>query len=133
MLKDSTLTLAEQSALDYEGKIAYTDAYDGFGPSDITHGELMAKALGDKQILFLKNHGVVVTGPTIGQAYTDLYLIERASRALVLALSTGRELQTVPAEVARRYADENDEMSFKDAHFEEMKRLLDSEEPDYAS
>ena len=131
MLEDPGLPLAEQNALGLHGKIAYTETYDGTVPQDIRHGEFLADALGDKAILLMRNHGAVVTGPTIGQAYTDLYLFDRAARAVVLALSTGRQLRELPQEMAVRFAEDEGTLAYKDDHFEAMKRVLDEREPDY--
>ena len=36
----------------------------------------MANALGDKRILFLANHGVIIAGPTVAHAFNDLYYLE---------------------------------------------------------
>ena len=36
--------------------------------------------------LFLRNHGVIVSGPTVAQAYDDLYYLERAAMVQVLAM-----------------------------------------------
>jgi ribulose-5-phosphate 4-epimerase/fuculose-1-phosphate aldolase len=131
MLEDATLALAEQNALGFQGRIAYTEVYDGFVPQDMRHGEFIAEAIGDKPILMLRNHGAVVVGPTIGQAYADLYLLDRAARALVLALSTGRPLRLVPEDVADRFADDEVNLDYKDEHFEAMKEVLDEREPSY--
>ena len=54
----------------------------------------MCRAMGDKDILFLRNHGIIVSGPTVAQAYDDLYYLERAAMVQVLAMQTGRPLHT---------------------------------------
>ena len=41
----------------------------------------------------MKNHGVLVVGDTVAEAYRRLYMLERVCRAQVLAMSTGRELE----------------------------------------
>ena len=46
----------------------------------------MAEALGDKPILFLKNHGVIVTGRSVAEAFDELYYLEKACRQLVTGL-----------------------------------------------
>lgn len=133
MLEDAELPPAEQNALDFQGRIAYTEVYDGEFDQDIRHGEALAKALGDADVLVLRNHGTIVVGRTLAEAYTDLYSLERAAKALILALSTQRPLRLVPVEVAEQLMADNDDLGFKVAHFEAMKRVLDAREPDYAS
>ena len=55
--------------------------------------------LGDKTILFMKNHGVLVVGENIAQAYRRLYMLERVCRAQVLAMSTQRPLAPLSDDV----------------------------------
>src|SRR5262245_7840066 len=64
MLKDNRLLPANQTAAFFAGEVAYDDHYDGTAdfPSE---GERLAAIMGDKSIVFLKNHGVLVTGDTI--------------------------------------------------------------------
>lgn len=133
MLADGRLEMAEQNALDFHGRIAYTSAYDGAGAHGLEHGEALAAAIGERNtVLFLKNHGVIVVGASVAEAYTDLYLLERACRVMILALSTGRQLAPVPEDAVRSVAGTSADAAFKHAHFAAMKRLLDEEEPDYA-
>jgi len=83
----------------------------------------------------MKNHGVIVVGPTVADALDDLYYLERAAQIQVTALSTGEKLALVPeavaAETARQFAKLNPINAA--LHFDEMKRILDAEEPDYAN
>jgi ribulose-5-phosphate 4-epimerase/fuculose-1-phosphate aldolase len=52
----------------------------------------MAEALGDKQVMFLRNHGVIACGKTVAHAFENLYLLEMACRAQVTAQGTGAAL-----------------------------------------
>ena len=67
-------------------------------------GDRMCRALGDKDILFLRNHGVIVTGPTVAQAYDDLYYLERTAMVQVLAMQTGRPLHNIDEALAEHTA-----------------------------
>jgi hypothetical protein len=49
---------------------------------------------------------VIVTGRTVADAFTDLYYLECAARAQVLAASGGHRLRTLPEEVQRRTAEQ---------------------------
>ena len=81
----------------------------------------------------LANHGVIATGPSGAHAVNDLYYLERAAQAQVLALSTGQELQRIPQDVCARtfeqMQDDRDDQSVR--HLAEIKRILNKEEPDY--
>jgi ribulose-5-phosphate 4-epimerase/fuculose-1-phosphate aldolase len=131
MLDDPRLEPGEQNALSLISRTAYTDAYDGSVPQDIRHGEFLSEALGEKSVLILRNHGAVVVGKTIAQAYTDLYVLDRAARAMILALSTGRPLRDVPSEVVGQFAAATEDEQYPHDHFEAMKAVLDANQPDY--
>ena len=92
--------------------------------------------MNDKPIVFMKNHGVVVTGSSVAQAYRRLYRLERVCRNQVLALSTGKPLSVLPDEVVARVQAPNPDDSHPRAerdrlYFEAMMRVLDRELPGY--
>jgi ribulose-5-phosphate 4-epimerase/fuculose-1-phosphate aldolase len=135
---DVELNKAEQNALLFYGKVAYTTEFDGLWPNGLEQGRRMAEALGeDKTVLILRSHGAVVIGKTVGQAYTGVYMLERAARAQVLAMSTGLPLLELnESELQRMFAAEpvaatSGGMDYFDQHFNAMKRVLDREQPDY--
>jgi ribulose-5-phosphate 4-epimerase/fuculose-1-phosphate aldolase len=81
----------------------------------------------------MKNHGVMVVGASIAEAWDDLYYLERAAEAQRLAMSTGRKLKPVTPEIAARtYAQmrEGDRESAR-LHLESIKRILSREEPEF--
>src|SRR5262249_13409903 len=79
-------------------------------------------------------HGVIVTGPTIAKAFDDLYYLERACQLQVIALSTGGKLrqlsERVVQEAARGMQEEGQQARL---HFEAIRRILNREEPEYAT
>ena len=134
MLEDGRLEPTLQTSLKFYDAIAYDDLYNGLALDD-SEGERIAAALQTgKRVAFLANHGVVVTGRTIAQAFDDLYYLERACQAQVIAMSTGRPIRRIPQDVARMTADQmasDTERAQAVRHFETLKRLLDRDEPDY--
>lgn len=137
MLKDNRLLPASQTAAFFHGHIAYDDNYAGTADSP-EEGERLAGVIGNKQVLFMKNHGVIVTGDNIGQAYKRLYKLERICRTQVLALATGRQLEVLSEDVVAKVQapSENDRHSRAERerlYFEAMMRVLDRESPGYAS
>lgn len=121
-----------QPALKFHNQIAYDDAYNGLA-TDTAEGDRLASALADKRVVMLANHGVITTGPTVAHAFNDLYYLERAAQAQIIALSTGRELQLIPQNVCastfkQMQADRDDQAT---RFLAEIKRILDKEEPDY--
>ena len=84
----------------------------------------------------MKNHGVLVTGDTVAQAYRRLYRLERVCRNQILALSTGRPLEVLSDEIVARVqtpgADDRHSRAERERlFFEAMMRVLDRELPGY--
>ena len=95
---DTTLS---QNAMRFHGRVAVDDRYNGFA-LDQAEGERIARTMGDADIVFLGNHGVVVCADRIEHAWEDLYYLERACEAEVLARSTGLPLAPVDPALAER-------------------------------
>jgi len=134
MVEGEPLAWAGQTALKFYGRTAVDDAYNGLA-LDEAEGDRIAETLGDADIVFLRNHGVMVTGPTIAEAWDDLYYLERAAEVQVKALSTGRPLRAVEPEVARRAAAQMREGDPESArlHLDSVKRVLAVQEPGFAA
>src|SRR5450432_3056374 len=135
MLQDNRLLPSSQTAAFFHGQIAYDDDYTGIAAT-LEEGERLAAAMGTKPIVFMKNHGVVVTGDTVAQAYRRLYRIERVCRNQILALSTGRPLEVLGDDIVARVqtpsADDRHSREERERlFFEAMMRVLDRELPGY--
>ena len=135
MLADNRLLPANQTAAFFHGTIAYDDHYAGTADT-LEEGERLARLLGDKHIVFMKNHGILVTGDTVAQAYRRLYKLERVCRTQMLALSTGQPLEVLSEEIVARVqapaADDRHSRSERERlYFEAMMRVLDRENPGY--
>jgi len=135
MLQDNRLLPATQTAAFFVDLIAYDDDY--CGTADVPEeGERLARLMGGKPIVFMKNHGILVTGDTVAQAYRRLYKLERVCRTQLLALGTGKPLQVLaddvvarvlePAEMETHSTEERERL-----FFEAMMRVLDRELPGY--
>jgi len=118
---DTTLS---QNAMRFHGRIAVDAHYNGLA-LDASEGERIAKAMGKADFAFLGNHGTVVCGERIAWAYDDLYYLERACMAQVLAQSTGRPLLPVEASIAARVRDQTvGERLQSELFFEALRRTL---------
>ncbi len=132
-LEDPRLQFVEQHSLEFYGRIAYSERYEPPEWSGRQQGDAIAAALGDVAIaLLLRNHGVVVVGPTIAAAYTNAYMLERACRVQLLAMASGRPLRPVPTEAAEAVSASAAASRYRERHFEAMKRVLDATSPGYA-
>jgi ribulose-5-phosphate 4-epimerase/fuculose-1-phosphate aldolase len=86
----------------------------------------------------MKNHGVLVVGETVAQAYHRLYKLERVCRTQVLALSTGQPLKVLSDEIIAQVQappedDRHPRPERQRLFFEAMMRILDRDNPGYAS
>ena len=118
---DTTLS---QNAMRFHGRTAVDAHYTGLA-LDAPEGERIAAAMGGADIGFLGNHGVVVCGARIDHAYDDLYYLERACEAQVLAQSTGRPLAPVAADLAARVCAQTlGERQQSELFFEALRRKL---------
>jgi ribulose-5-phosphate 4-epimerase/fuculose-1-phosphate aldolase len=138
MLENPHLEMAVQTALGFYGDVAYDSNYNGLA-FDMTEGERLARALGPKSVLMMGNHGVLVVGKTLPQAFERLYFLERAAQAQVLALSTGRALRLIPDAIIQKTLAQfgaGASVGGRDRaelHFDALKRVLDRSNSDYAS
>jgi ribulose-5-phosphate 4-epimerase/fuculose-1-phosphate aldolase len=98
-------TSLSQNAMRFVNRIAIDPDYNGLA-LDASEGERIAHAMGTADIAFLGNHGVVVCEDRIDYAYDDLYFLERACMAQVLAQSTGRPLLPVDSALAQRVSEQ---------------------------
>src|ERR671919_2080963 len=100
LLEGGRLEMVEQNALRFHDDIAYDDTYNGL-VVDNAEGDRLARVLGTKRVMFLANHGVIVVGPTLAEAFDAMYYLERACRLQVLARSMGGKFRPVRPEVVR--------------------------------
>jgi ribulose-5-phosphate 4-epimerase/fuculose-1-phosphate aldolase len=136
MLKNNRLLPASQTAAFFHGRIAYDDHYAGTADT-LEEGERLAGVIGDKQVVFMKNHGVLVVGDTVAQAYRRLYKLERVCRAQLLAMGSGQELNVLSDEIVKQVqavpADDRHSRAERERlFFEALMRVLDRELPGYA-
>ena len=136
MLKNNRLLPANQTAAFFHGRIAYDDTYAGTADT-LDEGERLAKLMGDKHVMFMKNHGVLVTGDSVAQAYRRLYKLERVCRTQVLAMGTGQPLEVLSDDIVKQVQtpppDDRHSSTERDRlFFEAMMRVMDRELPGYA-
>jgi ribulose-5-phosphate 4-epimerase/fuculose-1-phosphate aldolase len=131
-LSDPVLPPLDQNCMRFFGRVAIDTGFDGMGLGD--EACRVSRVLGDKPVLLMGQHGLIVAGPSIAQAFDDLYYFERACETYVTALMTGRPLRIASAQVAQKTARQwqEDYRDFADQHLAELRKLLDAEDPSYA-
>lgn len=133
-LADSTLPPIDQNTAMFFGRHVVDDHYGGMAFGD--EGARCAELLQDPKIgtMIMGNHGVLVIGRTVAEAFNRLYYFERAAETYIRALQTGRPLRVLSDEVAEKTAREwEDYPGYAENHLREIKAVLDAEAPDYAS
>jgi ribulose-5-phosphate 4-epimerase/fuculose-1-phosphate aldolase len=78
-------------------KIAYHD-YEGV-VLDLDEQERLLKNLGDHEGMILRNHGLLVAGASIAEAFNSMFRLERACQVQIAALSCNTKLRLPPPEV----------------------------------
>jgi len=130
-LEDSTMLPIEQNTMRYYDRVAIDPDFGGMA-LDNDEGARLAAIMGNKPILMMGNHGIMVTASSIAFAFDEMYYFERAAQTLMLAYASGRKLKVVPDQVARLTAKQwLDYPHLAEDHLAEVKAILDREEPDY--
>ena len=131
MIEKGRLLMAEQNALRFYRKINYLDDYEGV-VLDKELAEPISNSLITEDIVFLANHGIIVTGKTVYEAWDSLYFLEKACRAQILAMSLGKPIKIIEDRVAKKVVKQIDEENKGNSansyrHFAALKRLLINE------
>ena len=128
-LKEGLLPMT-QTAMRF-ARVAYHD-YEGVVLGDDERARLVAD-LGDCEVMFLRNHGVLAVGETVAQAFNSIYRVERACRAQLLAAAGGEVVLPPPPvieETNRVYRPEV-RRPYGLLEWPAMRRLADRIDPSY--
>ena len=131
-LADPTLYPIDMNTMRFFGRVAVDTEFSGMALSD-EEGDRVADLLGEgKTVLLMANHGVLVVGESVAAAFDEMYYFERAAETLLTCYATGKPLRMVPDEVAalteRQWRDYG---QLAIDHLENVKAILDAEEPEY--
>jgi len=121
-------TRLSQTSAYFHEKVGYLDSY-AVPRTNAAEGEEMAKALGDKKVLFMKNHGILIAAPSLADASVSAYQLERACQIQLLAMVGGVEAEPMGEAHAKALASED--CNGEPGYLAGMKRLLDATQPDY--
>jgi len=130
-LADSTLYPIDQNTMRFHGRVAMDESFAGMALAD-AEGDRLAGLLGNKSVLMMGNHGILITGATVAQAFDELCYFERAAETLMTCYASNRPLRIAPDAVAQTTAQQwLDYPHLADDHLAEVKAILDREAPDY--
>ena len=85
-------------ACNFAGQVGYHD-FEGVTVRD-EEGPRLLENLGDKTVLLLRNHGPVVMGRTLPEAFVKYWALQRACEIQVATLSMGQPVHVAPEVVA---------------------------------
>ena len=133
-LADSRLPPIDQNTATFFGRVAIDEDFGGLAFED--EGTRCAALLADpvKKVLVMGNHGVLVIGTSVADAFNRLYYFERAAETYIRALQTGQKLRLMDDALAERVAREIEAYPGQaERHMAEIRALLDAEGSDYAT
>ena len=127
-LQDWHLLPIDQNACRFFNRVAYDEDFGGMLLAE-EEAARQCRVIGDRSVLVMRGHGVLIAAPEVALAYDLMYHFERSCRNQWLALTTGRPLFLVPDEVAEKTAQQWE--GYPCRAFAEMQRIWDEKEPDY--
>lgn len=131
LIDNGRIEPVNQSALAYIDRTAYDEDYSGLALS-YEEGTRVAKLMGDNTTMMMRNHGPLVAGATLPEAFDRLYFLEDICRVQLLAMQSGKPMKRVGQpmiEEVRGIMESG--IGYADKHFTGIKRMLDRLEPDY--
>lgn len=133
-LADSRLPPIDQNTATFYNRYVIDEAFGGLAFEE--EGMRCAGMLSDPKVkvMIMGNHGVLVIGSDVADAFNRLYYFERAAETYIRALQTGMPLRVLSDEIAEKTAQELDDYPGQaEAHLTQIRRILDAEAPDYAT
>jgi len=132
MLQNPEMALAHHNNLVLNDRVV-VDVQGDEPVADNSEGDRIADLMGNKTIMIMASHGVTVVGPTVHDAFDELFAAERTTMYQMTAMSTGLPLRRLPERLRRRNNNAWSTRSDARMHLDAWRRILDKEEPDYAS
>jgi ribulose-5-phosphate 4-epimerase/fuculose-1-phosphate aldolase len=112
------------------GQVAYHD-FEGI-TVEPGEKERLARDIGDKRAVILRNHGLLAWGPSVPQAFLTLWTLQQACDVQIAAASAGALHPVTPQAIAQsvRESGQGEKRTCEDV-FAALRRKLDSIDPSY--
>ncbi len=127
-LKDGLIPMV-QDAMSFYNRTAYHD-YEGLS-TDVAERERLARNLGDKKAMILRNHGLLTAGETVGEAYMLMVYLERACTVQMQVLASGQPYQLPPDDVCETAANQYDLFPLGKYEWPALMRLAAQKSPGF--
>ena len=131
-LKDSAIPPVDQNSAMFFNRQVVDDHYGGLAFEE--EGARCAGLLTDPKVkvMIMGNHGVLVLGKDVADAFNRMYYFEKAAETYIKALWTQKPLRVLSDEVAEKVASQIESYPGEgQRHFAELRAILDDEEPAY--
>ena len=118
------------------GQIGYHD-YEG--PSmNLSERERLVVSLGNKNVMILRNHGILTCGKSVEEAFILMFRLQRACEVQIAAQSGGTEL-IIPSDkvlktsvqLTKDFLENNDGLPAGKLEFNSYVRLMDKNDPSF--
>jgi ribulose-5-phosphate 4-epimerase/fuculose-1-phosphate aldolase len=96
--KDGLLPISFPATF-FADRLSYHD-FEGI-TLDLDECERLARDLGDNNAMILRNHGLLTCGPTLADAFAEMYHLQRACEVQIAAMTGGAAITMLPTEVTR--------------------------------
>ena len=134
-LEEGLLPL-NQWSLEFYDRIAFHD-YEGIA-LNLEERERLIADLGDRNLMILRNHGLMSCGATVGEAFIAMMNFERACKAQLAIMASGMTPRFVPHDLAEFTASQSEDWAAKhaasgrpDPEWEAYLRLAKKRCPDF--
>ena len=131
-LSDSNLPPIDQNTASFYNRYVIDKNYGGLAFEE--EGERCAAMLNDplKKVMIMGNHGVLVIGADVADVFNRFYYFERAAETYIKSLWTQKPLRILSDKIAEKTALELENYpDLSMIFFDNLKALLDEEEPSY--
>jgi ribulose-5-phosphate 4-epimerase/fuculose-1-phosphate aldolase len=91
----------------------------------------LSESLGDKDVMILRNHGLLSVGSTIAHAFIRLHDLERACQVQMLARAVNEEIIEVSDNIAKAHATEIANSDKGELAFKALMRLMEKKDPSF--
>lgn len=123
-LADPSIIPIDQTSARFYNRVSIDSIYGGMADEE-SEAQRIARSLGANNVLILRNHGVMIVGDSVGDAFDTLYHVERACRTIMITYASGQPIAEISGDVAEKTA-----LAWQKykpdglVHFEEMKKVL---------
>lgn len=129
--QDHGLLPISQNAFKVLDRVTYHD-FEGIA-LDTEEQERLVADIADKDVLILRNHGLLTMGKTVPQAFELMFFLERACQIQIAALAGGSKViypsQAVCERTSRQFRGDDSYVQGRD--WQALLRLLDRLDPSY--